>query len=107
MISPGVFFQFLKILIFFVVRGVKVQNMVQNDKKFHLSHFISQEPYIIQLSFMVHLCEMMSPGVFFQFFKILIFQVNRVKEQKAVQIDKNFVRHAPYLRNHTSYDCHL
>ena len=90
MISPGVFFQFLKILIFFVVRGVKVQNMVQNDKKFHLSHFISQEPYIIQLSFMVHLCEMMSSGVFFQFFKILIFQVNRVKEQKAVQIDKKF-----------------
>ena len=45
---------------------------------------------------------------FCQFFKILIFQVVRgVKEHKMVQDDKNSVRHARYLRNHTSYDCHL
>ena len=31
-ISPGVFFQFFKILIFWVVRGVKWQKTVQNDK---------------------------------------------------------------------------
>ena len=35
--SPNVFFN-LKILIFRVVRGLKGQNRVQNDKKFCLSH---------------------------------------------------------------------
>ena len=54
-ISRG-FFHFLKILIFRVLRGVKGQETVQNDKKFCLSCFISQEPYIIGLSFMVHIC---------------------------------------------------
>ena len=59
------FFHFFKILIFQVVRGVKGQKMVQNDKKFCLLHSISQEPYIIWLSFMVHMCKMIiSPGVF-------------------------------------------
>ena len=56
--------------------------MAQDDKKkFSLVHFISQEPYIIWLSFMVHFCKMMiSPGVFFfffHFFKILILWVVR------------------------------
>ena len=36
------FFQIFKILIFWVVSGVKVQKMAQNDKKFCLSCFISQ-----------------------------------------------------------------
>ena len=40
------FFQFFKMLIFHVVRGVKGQKTVQNDKIFCLSYFISQEPYI-------------------------------------------------------------
>ena len=40
------FFHFFKILIFWAVRGVKGQKTAQNDKKFCLSHFISQEPYI-------------------------------------------------------------
>ena len=60
-----------------------------------LVHFISQEPYIKWLSFMVHLCKMMiSPGVFFHFFKIFILWVVRVGEgvdvkgQKMVQNDK-------------------
>ena len=47
MIFPGVFFLFFKISIFWVVRGLKGQNMAQNDKKFCQSRFISQEPYII------------------------------------------------------------
>ena len=70
------FFHFSKILIFQVVSGVKGQKMAQNDKKFCLSHFILQEPYIIWLSFMVHLCKMMiSPGLlsFFQNFDFLGF----------------------------------
>ena len=41
------FFLFFKILIFWVVRGVKWQNMAQNEKKLCLSCSISQEPYII------------------------------------------------------------
>ena len=55
------------------------------------------------------MCKMMiSPGVFFHFFKILTFCVVRVvKEKKIVQNDKNSVFHAPYLRNLTLYDCHL
>ena len=59
--------------------------------------------------FMVLTCKMMiSPGVFFHFFKILTFCVVRVvKEKKIVQNDKNSVFHAPYLRNLTLYDCHL
>ena len=44
----------------------------------------------------------------FYFLKMLIFRVlRRVKGQERVQMTKNSVRHAPYLRNHTSYDCHL
>ena len=40
----------------------------QMTKTFCPLYFIYQEPYIIWLSFMVHLCKMMiSPGVFFNF----------------------------------------
>ena len=38
--------------------------MALNDKLFCLSHFITEESYIISLSFMVHLCKMISPGGF-------------------------------------------
>ena len=88
--SPG-FFHFFKVLIF-CVYNVKVQKTVQNDKKFCLSRSRSQEPYIIWLSFMVHMCEMLiSLGDFFQYFKILIFWVVRgVKGQKMGQDDKKF-----------------
>ena len=98
------FFQFFKILIFRVVREVKVQKTVQNDKKFCPSRFISEEPYIIWLSFMVHLCKMtISPCVSFHFFKILIFWVVKgVKEQKMAENDKQFcllysISHEPYI----------
>ena len=40
MISPGVFFffHFFKILVFWVIREVKGQNMVQNEKKDSVCH---------------------------------------------------------------------
>ena len=41
------FFHFCEICIFRAVRGLKEQKMAQDDKKFRLLHFISQEPYII------------------------------------------------------------
>ena len=110
MISPGLFFHFLKILIFWVVSVEQGQKMAQNDKKLHLLRFISQEPYIKWLSFMVHLCEMMiSPGFFFFiFWKFWFFRLlvgNKVK--KWPKMTKNYISCTLYLRNHTSYDCHL
>ena len=107
-ISSGVFFIFFKILIFWIHRGVKGQKTVQNDKKLCLSRSISQEPYIIWLSFMVQMCKMIiSPGVFFNF-KILIFWVVRgLKVQKWPKMTKISVCRTLYFRNHISYDLHL
>ena len=54
-----------------------------NDKKFYLSCSISQELYIIWLSFVVHKCKMITSQGFFHFFKILVFQfVSGLKGQK-------------------------
>ena len=61
--------------------GKRAKNSPNWQKKFWLSPFISQESYIIQLSFMVHMLSI--------FFKILIFQVVKgEKSQKTVQNDK-------------------
>ena len=71
MISTGAFF-------IFGVRVDKGHKMVQNDKKSCLLCSISQEPYFIWLSFMAHFCKMIiSLGVFFIFWKILIFWVHK------------------------------
>ena len=104
------FIIFFKILIFWVVMGVKGQKLVQNDQKICPLHSISQEPYNICFSFMVHMCKMIIySGVFCQYFKILIFWVTRVaKGQIMVQNHKKFcLTHAPYLRSHTLYDSRL
>ena len=112
------FFHFFKIVIFWVSRRVNGQKMVQNDKKFCPLHSMSQEPYIIWLSCMVHICKMIiSSGgffvfvlffCFFQVFKILIFLVRRgVKGQKRCRMTENSLCCTPYRRNHASYDCHL
>ena len=89
LISSSVFFIFFKIVISWIVSKVKEYKMAQNDKKLCLAHSISQEPYIIWFSFLIHLCKMMvRPGIF-SFFKIMIFRAVRgVKEQKMVQNDK-------------------
>ena len=83
MISPGFFFIFFNILIFWAVRkgmggggwgwgggrGVKGQKTIQNDKKFCWSRSISQELYI-WLSFMLCMCQIKIPlVVFFKFSK--------------------------------------
>ena len=103
-LQPFFFFFFFKILIFWVVRMVKVQKTVQNDKKIYRSNSISQEPYIIWLSFLVHMCK--NDNIFrhfFHFFKILIFQVfSGVKVQKMVGNDKKFsspcsISQEPYI----------
>ena len=57
-------------MIFWVVRGVKGQKIVQNDKKLCPLPSIFQEPYIMGLLFMVHVCKMIiSPSTFFSFLK--------------------------------------
>ena len=110
-ISPGAFFIFFKILIFHVVRGVKGQKMVQNDKKAKncsLSRSISHQPYIIWLSFMVHMFKVIiSLGGFSIFSKFWVFVLLGGKGVKNSPKWQKIVCHTPYLRKHTSYDFHL
>ena len=108
------FFSFLQSLIFRVLRGVKGQKTVQNDKKFCLSHLIFQESNIIWSSFMVQmyvLKDNISRHLFiylFIYFKILIIRILRggnggwEKGQKMAQDDKKFslsrsVSQEPYI----------
>ena len=106
-ISPGAFFYFFKILIFWVVRMVKGQKMAQNDKKNCPSHFISQEPYIIWSWFMVFMCKrIISPGIFYIFSKFWFSgSIVRKKSKKWPKITKNYVCCTPYQSKHTSFDC--
>ena len=83
--------------------------MVQNDKKLCLLHFISQEPCIMWLLSLVHICKMIiSSGVLFIFPKFWFSRsIGGQKGKKWSRMTKNYVCCTPYLRNHTSYDCHL
>ena len=105
-ISSGIFFYFSKILIFWVHRGIKGQQMVQNDKKFCLLHSISQKPYT-RLSFMVQVCKIIiSPGVFFQFKKFWFSGLSGSwKGKKWPKMTKSSACLTPYLRIHTSCNC--
>ena len=88
--SPGIFFIFSKFW-FSGLLGGKRAKTVQNGKKFCLSHSISQEWYIIWLSFMVHKCKMiMSPGIFFIFAKSSFSGLLAGKRAKTVQNGKIF-----------------
>ena len=82
----------------------KEQKMVQNDKTLCLSHSMSQEPYIIWLSFMIHMRKMViSAGIFFIFSKFWFFgSIEGVKGQKIAQNDKKLclshsVSQEPYM----------
>ena len=68
------YFNFLKIFILQIVSGVKGQRMTQTDKKFCPSPSVAQEPDIMRLTFIAHMCKIIiSPSICFQFFKIVIF----------------------------------
>ena len=92
-----VFFSFCQKLDFLGCYLGKRAKMAQNDKKFCLSRFISQKPYIMQLSFIVHLCKMIISRHFFFFFQKI------AKVQKIVQnSEKKFsllfsVSQEPYI----------
>ena len=95
-IPPNIFFHLLSKFWFLgsleSVGVVIGQKMAENDKKFCLSHCMSQEPYIIWLWFLVYMCKMMISPANFLFFKILIFGVFRgVKGKKWPKIT-NFNR---------------
>ena len=99
------FFHFFKILIFWVVSGVKVQKMAQNDKKLCLLHSISQEAYIIWLWFLVHVWNDDIFRYFFSFFQVVIFwDISGVKGQKMTQNGKKFCL-TLCLGNCASCDC--
>ena len=101
--------QFFKILIFLVVRGVKEQKMVQNDKKFCLLHSVSQEPYIIWFSFLVHMCKMIIPSRdYFIFSKFWFFRLlggggrggKRAKNGPKWQKILSVTLHIPWTKHH-------
>ena len=84
------FLFFLRFSFFRLLGGKRAKNGSRWQK--NLVNFISQEPYITWLSFMVHLCKMMiSPSVFFIFSKFWFSGLlgggrgEGVKGQKMVQ----------------------
>ena len=100
-ISPGIFFHSFQNFDFQGNQGEgrgKQAKQVQSDKKFCLSHFVSQETYIIVI--LLHMCKMISPAIFFNFFKILIFWDFRHLNDLKLPISVCF---ALYLRNCRSY----
>ena len=88
-ISPGLFFIFSKFW-FLGLLGGKRAKSDPNWQKILSVDSISQEPYIIWLSFMVHICKMIiSSGTFFIFSKFWFFgSIVGVKGQKTVQNGK-------------------
>ena len=91
LINSGVFFIFSKFWYFRLLGVSKGKKRPKITKRLCLSCLISQEPYIIWFSFMVHMCKrIMSPGAF--------YMVNGKN-------DKNYVWLTLYLWNRTSYDC--
>ena len=91
-----------KILILRVVRGLKGQKTAQNDKKFCLSQFISQEPCLIWLWFLVHMCKMMISRAFF-FLILILWAFRRGKRAKNDPLLLISVFYTLYLKNCRSY----
>ena len=108
-ISMGIFLYFFRTFILWVIRGLKEQKIVPNDKTFCLSRSISQETCIMWSSFVVCKCKMItSSGAFFYFFILWFFRLSGGSKGKEwPKMTKNSVCRALYLRNHTSYDLHL
>ena len=82
--------------------------MVLNNKKFYLPRLVSQEPYIIWLTFMVHLHKMIiSPGVF-SILKFWFFGLSGDwKGKKWLKMTKICLLHVIVQEPYISYDLHL
>ena len=114
MISPVCFFvffffNFLRIFIFKFFWVVRAKYSPKWKTKIISVIHLSQEQCSIWSWFLVHLCQMIiSPGVFVNFFKILIFGVaSGVKAQKMVQNEKKIMSAALYFRNWSSFMVHM
>ena len=109
-ISPGMVFIFSKFWFFGLVgsKRTKKRSKMTKNSVCH-AHSISQEPYIIWLSFMVHMCKIIiSPDSFFIFSKFCFFGLlGGLKWKKWSKMTKHSAHDAPYLRNKTPFDCHL
>ena len=96
-ISTGILCNFSKFWFSRLLKGQKIkgQKLVQNDKKFCLSCSISQEPYIVWLSFVVCKCKMIiSSGFFVIFSKFWFFRfLGGSKGKKWPKMTKNSVVH--------------
>ena len=96
------FFLFFKSLIFWVVRGVKEEEIIQNNKKFCLLCSTYQEPCIIWLSFMVQTCKIIISILKFWFSGL----PGGWKGKKWLIMTTKFCLCLTLcLRNCTSYDC--
>ena len=86
MISPRVIFIFSTFWFFGLFGGLKGKKNGPKWQKNSVCCTIPQEPYIIWLSFMVHICKMIiSSGVFFIFSKFWFSgSIGLVKRQKTV-----------------------
>ena len=105
MISTGFVFILSKLWFFGSLGGgIKRQKITtRNDKKFCLSSSVAQEPYIIWLSFMVHMCKMIIfPDSFLfdsrQFFVFLdcflpFYPAMNPENQNFKKINKNTERY--------------
>ena len=112
MIFLGNFFHFFKILIFWIVRGVKGgKKMSKMWKKIMCcTPYLKKHSSNMIFIYGTHVGNDNIYGHFFNFFKILIFWVVRgrgVKGRKLSKMRKNCVWCTPYLKKHTSYDFHL
>ena len=96
MTSPDAFFIFWKFW-FSGLLGRECKRAKNGPKwQIILSHSLSQELYLIWLWFLVHMCKMMiSPAIFFRFFKILIF---RFFQTSSVNAKRKFWG-MPHLRH--------
>ena len=90
-----------------VVGVKKEQNIVQNNKKFCPLGLLYQEPYIMWLSFILHMCVMIISPDNFSISKFWFFRLLGWKGKKLSKMAKASVFHTLYFRNHISYDLHL
>ena len=86
MTYPDDFFIISKFWFSGLLGWVKGQKMGQNNKKFSLPHSVSQEPYLIWLWFLMHICKMMISPAFFFFFSKFLFSrfLGGIKGQKMI-----------------------
>ena len=108
MISPGVFFIFVKFWFFGLLGGKKGKKWPKIKNKYicHMPYLRNSTAYDHAFCYTIVKWWYLQVVFSFFFFFILIFQAVR-EVKKIVQNYKIFCLLHAHLRNHTSYDCHL